>query len=45
MKIQGQIDEFTIIKTIGCGATCKVKQGKTQNGTDVAIKIMSDNLS
>jgi len=39
------ISDITIIKTIGHGATCKVKQGKLPNGQNVAVKIMNDNMS
>ena len=44
-QAQGQIGDITIIKTIGHGATCKVKQGRLPDGTDVAVKIMKDNMS
>ena len=45
MKAQGKIGQYDIIKTIGTGASCKVKLGiDTQSGRKVAIKIINDNM-
>ena len=44
-KIQGTIDQYQIIKTIGQGASCKVKLGlDTISGKKVAIKIFTDDF-
>ena len=43
--MQGQIGDYEIIKTIGSGASCKVKLGiDTKSGKKVAIKIMNPDL-
>jgi serine/threonine protein kinase len=39
----GQIKNYRILRTLGSGASCKVKLGQdTKTGRKVAIKIMSD---
>lgn len=44
--MQGKLGDFDIIKTIGTGASCKVKLGiDAKTGKKVAIKIMNPNLS
>ena len=44
--MQGKIGDFDIIKTIGTGASCKVKLGiDTKTGRKVAIKIMNPDLA
>jgi len=41
----GKIGRFTIAKTLGSGASCKVKLGfDTENQRKVAVKVMSDNM-
>lgn len=43
--MQGKIGNYEIIKTIGSGASCKVKQAiDTVSGKKVALKIMNDDL-
>ena len=44
IKTQGKIGDITIIKTIGHGATCKVKLGKLPDGKHVAVKMMNHDL-
>ena len=45
MQSQGKIGVYEIIKTIGTGASCKVKLGiDTCSGRKVAIKIINDNM-
>ena len=45
IKPQGKIGDITIIKTIGHGATCKVKLGKLPDGKNVAVKMMNHDLA
>ena len=41
----GRIGRFEVYKTLGSGASCKVKLGvDTQTGKKVAVKIINDNL-
>ena len=41
----GKIGRFEVIRTLGSGASCKVKLGlNTETGRKVAIKIMNDNM-
>jgi len=41
----GKIGRFEVHKTLGSGASCKVKLGvDTETGKKVAIKIINDNL-
>jgi len=43
--MQGKIGVFEIIKTIGTGASCKVKLGiDTRNGKKVAIKVIKNDM-
>ena len=40
----GTLSKYTIVKTIGTGASCKVKLGYiTETNQEVAIKIINDN--
>ncbi len=40
-----RIGKYEILRTLGSGASCKVKLGlDTESGRKVAIKIMSDNM-
>jgi serine/threonine protein kinase len=44
--MQGKLGDFDIIKTIGTGASCKVKLGiDGKTGKKVAIKMMNPNLT
>ena len=41
----GQIGKYTLIKTLGSGATCKVKLAQNQEtGEKVALKIIKKNI-
>ena len=41
----GKIGRFEIIRTLGTGASCKVKLAlDTESGRKVAIKIINDNM-
>lgn len=41
----GTLDQFTVYRTLGTGASCKVKLGEEiESGRKVAIKMMSDSL-
>jgi serine/threonine protein kinase len=41
-----KIDKYIILRTLGSGASCKVKLGlDTSTGKKVAIKIMKDDLN
>ena len=41
----GKIGRFEIIRTLGRGASCKVKLGlDTESGRKVAVKIINDNM-
>ena len=41
----GKIGRFTVMRTLGTGASCKVKLGlDNESGRKVAIKIMNDNM-
>jgi len=43
--MQGKIGVFEIIKTIGTGASCKVKLAiDTRNGKKVAIKVIKEGM-
>lgn len=40
----GVIGNYEILRTIGTGASCKVKMGRDKNtGNKVAVKIINDN--
>lgn len=40
----GTLSKYTILKTVGSGASCKVKLGYiTETKQEVAIKIINDN--
>jgi BR serine/threonine kinase len=42
----GNIGKFQVLRTLGSGASCKVKLGiDTESGRKVAIKIMHQNMS
>merc|ERR1712166_987893 len=44
-KMPGQIGEWTVQRTLGSGASCKVKLGvNKESNRKVAIKIMNDNM-
>ena len=41
----GKIGRFEISRTLGSGASCKVKLGlDTDSGRKVAVKVMNDNM-
>jgi len=41
----GKIGRFEIMRTLGCGASCKVKAGlDTETGRKVAVKIIKDDM-
>eukprot|EP00356_Strombidium_inclinatum_P007966 CAMPEP_0170481584 /NCGR_PEP_ID=MMETSP0208-20121228/1965_1 /TAXON_ID=197538 /ORGANISM="Strombidium inclinatum, Strain S3" /LENGTH=472 /DNA_ID=CAMNT_0010754319 /DNA_START=29 /DNA_END=1447 /DNA_ORIENTATION=- len=41
----GKIGRFEVLRTLGSGASCKVKLGlDTESGRKVAIKVMNDNM-
>jgi serine/threonine protein kinase len=41
----GTLDQFKVYRTLGTGASCKVKLGEDmETGRKVAIKMMSDSL-
>ena len=44
INAQGKIGDITIIKTIGHGASCKVKLGKLPDGKNVAVKMINHDL-
>jgi len=45
LQMQGKIGVFEIIKTIGTGASCKVKLAiDTRNGKKVAIKVIKNDM-
>jgi len=44
-KMPGKIGKYEVIRTLGSGASCKVKLGlDTETNERVAIKIMKDNM-
>jgi len=45
LQMQGKIGVFEIVKTIGTGASCKVKLGiDTRTGKKVAIKVIKNDM-
>lgn len=41
----GKIGRYDILRTLGTGASCKVKLGlDTETGRKVAVKIINDNM-
>ena len=44
-KMPGKLGKYEVLRTLGSGASCKVKMGMdSESGKKVAIKIMNDNM-